>query len=115
MEISQSSNAGIPVLALQGRFDAHEVAPVRDWLKDQIDTGNVNLVVNMAGVNFIDSSALSSLVQGLKRCREKGGNLTLCAFQQPVRIIFELTRLDKAFGIFISEQAAVNHLSAGHE
>ncbi len=80
---------------------------MKDWLKEQADSGYVRLVVNLSEVNFIDSSALSTLVQGLKHCREKGGDLMLCNLQQPVRVIFELTRLDKAFGIYPSEQAAI--------
>ena len=47
------------------------------------------------------------LVQGMKRCRERDGDLRLCALQQPVRMIFELTRLDRAFEIYQSEEDAV--------
>ncbi len=107
MEIKKSSHGDTFILRLKGRFDAHEVVQVRDWLNEQIGIGNTHLVVNLAEVNFIDSSALSTLVQGLKHCREKGGDLTLCALQQPVRVIFELTRLDKAFGIYATEQEAI--------
>ena len=106
MEINKSSHGNIPLLSLKGRFDAHEVIPVRDWLKEQSDSGQVRLVVNLAEVNFVDSSALSTLVQGLKHCREKGGDLSLCNLQQPVRVIFELTRLDKAFTIYTDEKSA---------
>ncbi|MCX6068533.1 MAG: STAS domain-containing protein [Chloroflexi bacterium] len=107
MDIKKTSNGSVQILQLKGRFDAHEVGPVKDWLKEQADSGYVRLVVNLSEVNFIDSSALSTLVQGLKHCREKGGDLMLCNLQQPVRVIFELTRLDKAFGIYPSEQAAI--------
>lgn len=107
MDISPSTHANIPVLRLTGRFDAHEIKPVVEWLQAQVDALHPNLVVDLAGVNFIDSTALSALVRGLKHCRERGGDLHLCSLQQPVRVIFELTRLDKAFDIFASEQEAV--------
>ena len=107
MEIINSTNGLIPVLQLKGRFDAHEVEPVRVWMQEQVVLENVKIIINLAGVNFIDSTALSTLVRGLKHCREKGGDLHVCNLQQPVRVIFELTRLDKAFEIFPSlEQAA---------
>ena len=106
MDISSSNNASIPVLHLTGRFDAHEVKPVADWLQEQVDAKHPQVVVDLTGVNFIDSTALSTLVRGLKHCREKGGDLHLCSLQQPVRVIFELTRLDKAFDIFASESEA---------
>ena len=106
MDITRKTSNSINLLQLSGRFDAHEVAPVVAWLKEQVDAGKVQLVVSLSGVNFIDSTALSTLVQGLKHCREKGGNLHLCNLQQPVRVIFELTRLDKAFNIFATEEEA---------
>lgn len=107
MEIIKSSRNDIPVLQLKGRFDAHEVEPVNAWLAGQTQAGSAKIVVNLEGVNFIDSTALSTLVRGLKLCREKGGDLHVCSLQQPVRVIFELTRLDKAFDIFSGEEDAV--------
>ncbi len=46
------------------------------------------------------------MVRGMKHCREKKGELVLCGMRQPVRIIFELTRMDKAFRIFGTENEA---------
>ncbi len=106
MEIIKSSRSNLPVLQLKGRFDAHEVEPVNSWLAEQVKAGNARLIVNLEGVNFIDSSALSTLVRGLKLSREQGGDLHVCTLQQPVRVIFELTRLDKAFDIFPTEEEA---------
>ncbi len=63
--------------------------------------------MNLAGVQFVDSTALATLVQGMKRCRQLKGDLRLCGLQQPVRMIFELTRLDKAFEIFSGEDEAI--------
>lgn len=106
MEIIKSSRSNLPVLQLKGRFDAHEVEPVNSWLAEQVKAGKSRLIVNLEGVNFIDSSALSTLVRGLKLSREQGGDLHVCTLQQPVRVIFELTRLDKAFDIFPTEEEA---------
>ncbi len=107
MDITHKTSGVASVINLAGRFDAHETQAVSAWLNEQMDAGKIYLVVNLSGVNFIDSTALSVLVQGLKHCREKGGNLHLCALQQPVRVIFELTRLDKAFSIFAAEEDAL--------
>lgn len=106
MDIIKSTTASVPVLVLKGRFDAHEVEPVRIWMQEQVVSGNFNLVVSLEGVNFIDSTALATLVRGLKHCRENNGNLRLCCLQQAVRVIFELTRLDKAFDIYATEAEA---------
>ena len=98
----------VTVIELDGRFDAHEVPEVRKQLENARSSGTGRVVVKLSGVNFIDSSGLASLVQGMKHCREAGGDLYLSDLRQPVRIIFELTRLDRAFAIYATEEEAVH-------
>ncbi len=107
MVIKTRVRKDIKVLELAGRFDASTVDPVRDWIEDATREPPAYVVVNMEKVDFVDSTGLSALVQGLKRAREYGGNLHICGLQQPVRIIFELTRLDQYFQIFMVEEDAV--------
>lgn len=107
MKLTSAAFGPTDVLRLAGRFDAHEVAPVAAWLKEKAGAGRSRIVVNLEGVGFIDSTALSSLVRGLKWCRQGNGELRLCGLQQAVRIIFELTRLDRAFPVYATEAAAL--------
>ncbi len=107
MVIKSRLRKDIKILELVGRFDASTADPVRDWIEDATKEPPAYLVVNMEKVNFTDSTGLSTLVQGMKRAREHGGNLHICGLQQSVRIIFELTRLDQYFQIFMLEEDAV--------
>lgn len=108
MEIATTRTSGdVDVLRLNGRFDAYETPEIIKWVEENVSLSSAKVVVNLSGVNFIDSSALAVLVKIMKRCREHGGDLKLCNLQQPVLIIFELTRLDKAVEIFKSEEAAI--------
>ena len=109
MEINSTEKGQVVVLHLGGRFDAHEVDPVSAWMDEQTGLGRTRMIIDLAGVNFVDSTALSTLVRILKRCRERNGNLRLCGLQQSVRVIFELTRLDKAFDIFPGEAEALEN------
>lgn len=97
----------IPVLVLSGRFDAFEVEPVKGWFSEHASKHQA-LMVDMTGVVFVDSTALSTLVQGMKHQREGGGDLYLVGLQDTVKVIFELTRLDKAFQIFDTMQQATD-------
>jgi anti-sigma B factor antagonist len=106
METFKSSQNKMPVLGLQGRFDMHEVDPANAWLMEQVTIGITRLIVDLSGVNFIDSTAPSSLVRGLKYCREKGGDPHVCTLQIPVRVVFDLTRLDRVFGNFSNGEEA---------
>ncbi|AFZ25367.1 anti-anti-sigma factor [Cylindrospermum stagnale PCC 7417] len=61
-------------------------------------------VIDLAAVDFMDSSGLVPLVIGLKAARQSGCRLVLCNVQTPVRLILELTQLDSVFEIFNSEE-----------
>ena len=95
------------ILQLDGRLDSFMVDSIKVWLDKASATAPANVVVNMSGVSFIDSSGLAMFVQGMKNCREHAGNLHLCSLQKPVRFIFDLMRLDRAIDIFASEEDAV--------
>jgi anti-sigma B factor antagonist len=107
MDLHSKSMNNIKVLTITGRFDALTSPDVQTWLEEATKTRPVHIVVNLGAVTFIDSTALSTLVAGMKRARQADGDLRLCKLQQPVRMIFELTRLDRAFEIFPGEDEAV--------
>ncbi len=99
MDIAVKSDGSHTVVALQGRFDAHEADPVRERLVGAISAGAMALTLDLSGVTFIDSKALALLVRSQKECREGGIALTLASPSSPVQLIFELTKLDRAFHI----------------
>ncbi len=107
METQVEHTERLTILSLSGRFDAHTAPQVRDTLLRLLDEGHHHILVDMARVNFVDSTGLSTLVGGMKRCRQAGGDLSLMQIQPPVRIIFELTRLDKAFEIYPDRETAL--------
>jgi len=107
MNIKTSLRDDITIVYLEGRFDAYSAPDVNTSLEKIIDGNDLpNLVVNLQDVIFVDSTALATLVQAMKRCRQKKGDLRLSNLKQPVRMIFELTRLDRAFEIHTTEDDA---------
>ena len=99
-------DAPIATLAISGRFDAHQVPQVQQEFDALLTAGARFIILDLSAVNFVDSSALAVMVRGMKRCRERNGELLLCGLRQPVRIIFELTRMDRAFRIYVDEASA---------
>lgn len=100
----------ITVITPSGRFDALEVGNFNQHMED-VRTNSPRVIVNLADVLFMDSAALACLVQNMKACRKAGGDLRICNLKQPVRVIFELTRLDKAFTLYESVDDAVASLN----
>jgi len=107
MELRDTQRDGVHILRIIGRFDAHEAKRVVSWFDEVVTSPPTRCVIALSEVEFIDSTALAALVQGMKRCRQLHGDVYLCALSQPVRTVFELTRLDRAFEIFAREDEAV--------
>jgi anti-sigma B factor antagonist len=72
-----------------------------------VNDGSVKLLVDLGSVGYIDSSGMGALVATLKHARTAGGDLRLCALQDDVRAIFEMTRLIKAVTIHATRGEAL--------
>ena len=107
MEVQSQTIGNVQVLRISGNFDAYNAISARKWFQDATTVHTPQIVVNLENVSFLDSTALSVLVQGMKRARMGSGDVRLCNMQQPVRMVFELTRLDRVFEIFSSEEDAI--------
>ncbi len=99
MVFNATTRDNIPVLQPEGRFDAYQVEEIDTWFEGII-TDNAYVIADLHQVTFIDTRALSTLVKWMKKLRDIQGDLKLINLSHPVRIIFELSRLDKAFSIY---------------
>ncbi len=106
-EHPKNHDSSVTVLALAGRVDAHTVPQLQNRIQTVSTASSSNLVVDLSAVDFMDSSGLAALVQGMRRCHATGGRFCLSNPQQPVRMVLELTRLDQAIDIFADEQEAI--------
>jgi anti-sigma B factor antagonist len=108
MSYTTDTRDDVAVIHIDGRFDAQSAPSVAEWLEHTAATTPGRIVVDLADTPFLDSSALAVLVRAVKRCRMRGGDVRLCGVQPPVRLMFELTRLDRAFDMFADVEAAVS-------
>ena len=72
---------------------------MRDRIADLLDSGQHQLVIDLGGVEFLDSTGLGVLVAGLNRAREVGGSLSLVCPQERVLKLFRITGLDEVFTV----------------
>ena len=108
LTVNVKLNDEVAVVRPKGRLDAFQAPMLAEAMAEHERAHLHHIIINLEDVDFMDSIALSTLVQGLKHALQAGGDLYLCCVQQPVQIIFELTRLDKVFQIFDTEANAVN-------
>jgi anti-sigma B factor antagonist len=96
------------VLEVGGEVDVYSAPNLREKLQGLL-TGQVpNLIVDLSGIAFIDSTGLGVLVGGQNRAAEAGGALRLVCAQERVLKLFRITGLDEVFAIYPTLPEAVN-------
>jgi len=95
------------VLPLEGEIDLHVSPRISASLGAMIEQKPPRLVVDMTKVNYIDSSGLAVLIEGMQNVEAYGGKFILAGIQDNVKPIFEIARLDQVFIIFPHVDAAL--------
>jgi anti-sigma B factor antagonist len=96
----------IPILHVEGKILGNAADVFREEMKQQLQTAQGKLVVDLMNVPLIDSSALGAIVLTLKYCRKSGGKLVLLNPQKAVREVLEVTQLATVIEIHDSEESA---------
>jgi anti-sigma B factor antagonist len=106
LEITEHEREGILVLNLKGRLT---VGAETTAFRDRITTlAAQNLVLNLAGIDFIDSTGLGALVICAMSLRKNSGNIKLLNLNRRNIELLVMTKLATIFEIFTDEQDAVN-------
>ena len=87
-------------LVLKGEIDVYTAPKLKAELVETIEAGCANVVVDLEGVSFIDSSGLGVLVSALRRARERDGAVRIVCTRENILKIFRITGLDKVFPVF---------------
>jgi anti-sigma B factor antagonist len=109
MELTLSSRAEGPfeILEVGGEIDVYTAPRLREGIVASIEAGHTRLVIDVERVEFLDSTGLGVLVGALKKVRADGGTLDIVCTQQRILKIFDITGLDKVFGLHDSVSAAI--------
>lgn len=93
------------VVTLGGEIDVYTAPLLRDAISDLVAQGSHDIVIDLTGVGFLDSTGLGVLVGGLKKVRAHDGTLELVCDQERLLKIFRITGLAKVFVIHESLDA----------
>ena len=102
-----SEMAGWTVVRVYGELDVATAPDLREQLIGLVGEGRTRLVLDLDGVDFLDSTGLGTVVSALKRARTHGGDLRLVCTQARITRLFEITGLDKAVPLLPTLDAAV--------
>ena len=113
MQIETETREGKTLLVLkEERLDAANSGEFREKILALLEKGGQQLVVDLSGVNFIDSSGLGALLSGYKSANLRSGSFILSGLKPRVQSMFELTRLHRVFTIVATVEEAIAKLNA---
>jgi len=107
LRLDVTQRDGWSVLAVGGEVDVATAPRLREQLIALVNDQRYLLVVDLTGVDFIDSTGLGVLIGALKRVRTHDGQLVLVCTERRILKVFEITGLDQVFQLVETVDAAV--------
>jgi anti-sigma B factor antagonist len=96
----ETISGDIRLVGVNGRLDQSLTPTLEAALLNLLNQGYYQLIVNLQGVNYINSGGLRCLVTAWRQAHQKGGDLKLCGLNERVAKIFSMVGFDKVFQIY---------------
>jgi anti-sigma B factor antagonist len=100
LKVETRHEGDVAVVAATGEVDVFTAPGLDAEITALLEQGSSQLVVDLSGVSFLDSTGLGVLVKGLKTARDSGGSVRLVVTSDRIRKIFDITGLDAALPLF---------------
>ncbi|MGH9488495.1 MAG: STAS domain-containing protein [Terriglobales bacterium] len=108
LKLSTRTVEGVTVVEANGRIIlGQETNDLRESIKGLLANGTTNIVINLADVDFIDSSGLGALVGLYSTANSRGARVKLAAITKRFHELLMITKLLTVFDVYDDEAAAV--------
>ena len=108
MKVNTRQVDGVTILDLSGRITLGEGSvQLRDAIRDLLAKGSKLILLNLADVNYIDSSGIGELVSAYTTVRNQGGELKLLNLTKKVHDLLQITKLYTVFDVKDDEASAI--------
>ena len=104
MDVKSSQQDGVTVFQVTGEINISSSPELRKAFEKE---SAKKIVIDLEKVTYIDSSGLATLVEILKKTKSQSGGLGLAGMSDKVKSLFEITKLDKLFGIYPNRLEAI--------
>ena len=109
LDVKERQAGDVTILDLRGEVRIGEGSiALRDAIRNLADTGKKKLLLNLAGVSYIDSSGIGELVSSYTAIGKEGGQLKLLNLTQKLQDLLTITKLLTVFDVYESEADALN-------
>jgi anti-anti-sigma factor len=107
MDIVEGKEGGVMTVALKGRLDALTSKGVEERLLQLIDAGERHMVMDLSQLDYISSVGLRVLILVAKRLKQLDGKVVVCALQEPIQQVFEISGFTHIFPIYATRAEAI--------
>ena len=107
MEITESRRGTFLVVSPSGRMDSATSPQFDRYMSAVIDRGDIDIVVDMTGLEYISSTGLSVFLSSAKKIKRNDGRMALAALNSRIRLAFEMSGFLRLFPVYPSVDAAL--------
>ena len=110
--ITEREEGNVTILDLSGKITIGEGSvQLREAVRGLLERGRKNLLINLGGVDYVDSSGIGELVSCYTTTKNQGGHLKLLHLTKKIRDLLSITKLLTVFESFDDEAEAVKSFS----
>ena len=110
MEIATKKAGSAVVVSVTGRVDAVTAPEFEKGLLALMAGGDHTLVLNLAGLEYISSAGLRSILSTAKQLKAQNGTMLFAGLQGPVKDVFKISGFGSIFKIFETEEEALRQI-----
>ncbi len=113
MKIDEENDGNLLVVKPVGKLDSVHGPDLEKAILGALERGDRNLLLDMSEVTYISSRGLRVFLLGAKKAKAEGGKISICALQEFVREVFDLSGFLTLFDVFESVAEARKSLGDG--
>ena len=109
LSIRERQAGDVTILDLEGKITIGEGSvSLRSAIRRLIEEGKKKILLNLAGVGYVDSSGIGELVSSYTTINREGGQLKLLKLTQKIKDLLTITKLLTVFDVYDDEAQALN-------
>ena len=111
--IKERNVDGVVILSLERGLKGMGEATLKERLDELVRAGHIQILIDLGGLPYVDSTELGRLIRCHLSVRQAGGRVRLCNLSEKVRMLMKMTRLDTVLELYGSEEEALEGIRGG--
>jgi anti-sigma B factor antagonist len=112
--VSIREKDAVSVLDVSGRLTSFEIGAIREAVARLLNHGRKDIVLNLSGLQYLDSSGIGELVRNYVTVVKAGGQMKVVGLSPKVEEVLKITQLYQVFPEFQSEEEALGSFPESH-